>query len=714
MSQQHICSFQFILYLFIVNTLFAQQYQGFNSSNYSGVTGIYENPANIADSRYLLDINLVSADFNFNNNYIAFNTQLLSINNNPIADSSYNNAFQNFRSDFFQEKPWKETQQSRIYQSLNVQGPSFLFNIGKNAFAITSGVRQYFHLDNVDPRTADFILGELEMPSNWNVDLDNQKMNALGAVWSEFGIGYGREIINTGEHFLKGGVHLKILVAMYSAHFYADELVLNFKNADTLRVNVSDVRFGYSDDMSYIRADMQESDVSNFFANMFNRAGFGADFGFVYEWRPKHKEYDHPSKEGKQVRNKNKYKLKAGFSVADIGGVTFDRGTYAGNFSGFSGEWDLDTFAASSQGIEEFGATMSDSFSMTSNRDPFHLRLPTTISLQVDYNIWKWFYINLSGRFAVDQEDAPLKMHALNTLTLTPRFEMNQIDFGLPVTIDGYNNITAGMYVRLGPLFVGSSNCWNAIVGPSIRGLNLYGGLKIPITFGKGKKPKKLRTPQLSNKQPKAEKVDSVALALRQAEIERKAEQDKAWIAEQERLAREQAEAEAEAEKPAPIVQDTIPTPKPEIQVDTIPVLDTVPTPDPKPIIEPKPKPKYYEIKESEKAIKETRAYFESNSSWISTTDKEKFNTLAKKMQSDAKYHAVIHGHTDNVGNPASNKKLAAKRALKVKEYLMAQGVAEDKLSIIAEGAGNPIAENDTAEGREKNRRVEVLLLKDN
>lgn len=701
MFQLYIRLFQIVLYFFIINTLFAQQYQGFNSSNYSGVTGIYENPANIADSRYLLDINLISTDFTFNNNYVAFNTQLLSINNNPIVDSNYYNAFQNFRGDFLQEKPWKETQQSRIYQSLNVQGPSFLFNIGKNAFAITSGVRQYFHLDNVDPQTADFILGELQIPSTWNVDLNNQKMNALGAVWSEFGIGYGREIINTGEHFLKGGVHLKLLVAMYSAHFYADELVLNFKNADTLRVNVSDVRFGYSDDMSYVRADMQASDVSSFFANMFNRAGFAADFGFVYEWRPQHKKYKHPTKEGKQVRNKNKYKLKAGFSVADIGGVTFDRGTYAGNFTGVSGEWNLDTFAASSQGVEAFGETMSDSFTMTSNRAPFHLRLPTTISLQVDYNIWKWFYVNLSGRFAVDQEDAPLKMHALNSLTLTPRFEMNQVDFGVPVTLDGYNNITAGMYLRLGPLFLGSSNCWNVIVGPSVRGINLYGGLKIPITFGKGKKPKKLTPPDLSEVPVETEeKVDSAALALREAEIERKAEEDKAWAAEQERLAREQAEKDASEPTVEPVVE-----PIPVVE----PVAEPVVEPTPEPITE----PIYYDVKENEKAIKETRAYFQSNSAWVASADRDKLDKLAVTMLSDSKYHAIIHGHTDNVGDPESNKKLATKRAQKVKEYLIAQGVPSDKLTIIAKGAKKPIAENDTPEGREKNRRVEVLLLED-
>jgi len=289
-------------------------------------------------------------------------------------------------------------------------------------------------------------------------------------------------------------------------------------------------------------------------------------------------------------------------------------------------------------------------------------------------------------------------MHTLNTLTFTPRFEMSQIDFGLPVTVDGYTNLTAGMYLRLGPLFVGSTNCWNAIVGSSIRGLNLYSGLKIPITFGTSKKPKKLHTPKLSNKTPKEEKVDSTTLALRQAEIEHKAEQDKAWAIEQERLIREAAE-----EKPILLTSDTIPSPKSQ------PKINIIPTPEP--LVE--PESEYYDVKKGENAIKEVKAYFQSNSAWIASADRAKLDILAKDMQAEPKYHAVIHGYTDNVGDPESNKKLADKRARKVKEYLEKQGVDSSKLTLTAKGAQSPAAENDTPEGREKNRRVEILLLKD-
>jgi len=111
--------------------------------------------------------------------------------------------------------------------------------------------------------------------------------------------------------------------------------------------------------------------------------------------------------------------------------------------------------------------------------------------------------------------------------------------------------------------------------------------------------------------------------------------------------------------------------------------------------------------------VKETRAYFLSGSAWISKADRAELDKTAAKLNSDSKYHAVIHGHTDNVGDPEANKRLAQKRANAVKKYLVEQGVDPAKLEIIAEGEGNPIADNDTEEGREKNRRVEVLLLKD-
>ena len=71
-----------------------------------------------------------------------------------------------------------------------------------------------------------------------------------------------------------------------------------------------------------------------------------------------------------------------------------------------------------------------------------------------------------------------------------------------------------------------------------------------------------------------------------------------------------------------------------------------------------------------------------------------------------------IKGHTDNQGSQEYNQTLSEERAKSVKTYLVSKGI--DALRITSSGYGysKPIASNDTAEGRSKNRRVEFTILK--
>jgi len=73
----------------------------------------------------------------------------------------------------------------------------------------------------------------------------------------------------------------------------------------------------------------------------------------------------------------------------------------------------------------------------------------------------------------------------------------------------------------------------------------------------------------------------------------------------------------------------------------------------------------------------------------------------------------LIEGHTDGVGSADSNKTLGSKRAWAVYSYLVKHGVDPQRLTVKGVGEAQPIASNKTAAGREKNRRVEVIILKD-
>jgi outer membrane protein OmpA-like peptidoglycan-associated protein len=76
-----------------------------------------------------------------------------------------------------------------------------------------------------------------------------------------------------------------------------------------------------------------------------------------------------------------------------------------------------------------------------------------------------------------------------------------------------------------------------------------------------------------------------------------------------------------------------------------------------------------------------------------------------------------IHGHTDNVGNADANQRLSEERAFAVKQWLMDKSSVNfpsERMTVFAHGATNPIAPNSTAEGKAKNRRVEIVLVSGN
>ena len=76
----------------------------------------------------------------------------------------------------------------------------------------------------------------------------------------------------------------------------------------------------------------------------------------------------------------------------------------------------------------------------------------------------------------------------------------------------------------------------------------------------------------------------------------------------------------------------------------------------------------------------------------------------------NAHQRVTVVGHTDNVGGEALNKRLSLDRAASVREYLRMQGVDASRILVNGRGESQPIASNDTAQGRAENRRVEMFL----
>ena len=81
-----------------------------------------------------------------------------------------------------------------------------------------------------------------------------------------------------------------------------------------------------------------------------------------------------------------------------------------------------------------------------------------------------------------------------------------------------------------------------------------------------------------------------------------------------------------------------------------------------------------------------------------------------KILNDNPDMYLQIDGHTDNVGSDESNHTLSHNRANAVREYFISKGIAENRLSSAGHGETMPVADNKTAAGRQKNRRVEMKL----
>ncbi len=102
---------------------------------------------------------------------------------------------------------------------------------------------------------------------------------------------------------------------------------------------------------------------------------------------------------------------------------------------------------------------------------------------------------------------------------------------------------------------------------------------------------------------------------------------------------------------------------------------------------------------------------FKAKSADIQKSSFKLLNDAVKVMKEYSDLRIEITGHTSSEGKAAMNLKLSQDRAASVKAYLVAQGIAAERIITLGYGSDKPIADNKTAKGREKNRRIEFRLL---
>ena len=104
-------------------------------------------------------------------------------------------------------------------------------------------------------------------------------------------------------------------------------------------------------------------------------------------------------------------------------------------------------------------------------------------------------------------------------------------------------------------------------------------------------------------------------------------------------------------------------------------------------------------------------AFFDFDKSVLKPEGKAKLDDLVGKVQGINLEVIIAVGHTDSVGSDAYNQRLSVRRAEAVKAYLVSKGIEKNRVYTEGKGEKQPVADNKTAEGRAKNRRVEIEVV---
>lgn len=493
---------QFLLRKMIVPSLlcssfygFSQDYTGYRTGNYTGVNSVFFNPANIADSRYRWDVNLVSVSALGGNNQASFKLKNLSESFN--ADSLENQLY------------GRNAGATSGLMSVNLIGPSFMFNATKKtAIAITTRGRVMANVQDVDGTLLQQIIDGYTSDAGLPYTITAAKNMRLNMnAWSEFGASLGQVLIDKQEHFLKGGITLKYLAGVGNTYLQLKDFTttINEDNAseDAYLSNTTG-RIG----TGFGGASFDDFEVDDLTA--FDSKGFGVDIGFVYEFRPDHAKH----RKGDNYewrRDENKYKLRVGVAILDIGSLKYKRdNTRSGAYDmGITGAERFYLSQLSNVDLDDY-KTFFDSrpqyFTPVpgSTESDYKVGLPTTLQLDVDYHLHRGFYISAAGQFSLVSSDSkPYNSQYQNAFTLTPRYETPKFGCYLPINYNELTKLNAGLSLRFGPLFVGSGSVLTALVGESKQA-----DVHVGIRFGVLHKNKDRKKKAAKEEEKKAEETN--------------------------------------------------------------------------------------------------------------------------------------------------------------------------------------------------------------
>lgn len=458
--------------------VFAQRQFGVATSNWSGTSGLYLNPANIADSREKYSIDLFSLNVGADNNLGTFNSITGLVKRAFSGDTgnmkhlfSYNTS-PNF---------------SLLAPYVEVRGPGFLINIKqKHTIALTTRVRainQFNHFGKA-------LYQILTEPNAINTTpgyypVNSQNFNWTAHLWSEVGITYSTILMDAGRNRLKFGVTARYLGGIGYIAFKGKNLDVSYTVAnDSLHAANSDFQYAsniLSTNSAFTNGLTNTTLINTLFGPK-SASGFGGDIGLVYEYRTEYEDgtYDMDGKTGIVDYSKNHYKFRISAALTDLGSITYKTGNFSANVTG-NGDVTGKQINENTNNFPSFISYLhTKGFDGDSSQKSIKLYMPTSFLMNFDYHVAPRIYINATWVANVANR-SNFGNSWYNQFTVTPRYDRRNMSFGIPITYSIMaNDVKMGFGARLYGFFAGSDDVM-AFLTNNHYGFNFYFGFNVPF-----------------------------------------------------------------------------------------------------------------------------------------------------------------------------------------------------------------------------------------
>lgn len=471
------------LFIFLCNKNYSQDYFSYSGGNYGGISQVIANPAAAADNRLKFDLIPIGIDVNFNNSWFKVSRAALTSSNGAYPDS-WKNATPNVPDNVYKNfTAFKTTKDRAAVVEGRVFLPSFLIQLNsKNSIAFTWSVRQIGNVDGISSQFANLFEKELDLGVTQNNRIQNKNLSAVQMTWAEYGLTYARVLKDRNEHFVKVGITPKILQGLESAYLVIKDLDFLLSTKDTSSYFNSKISYAHS---SNLRSPVP---VSDFYHHVTSPA-LGLDIGIIYEWRPNYQKFKYRQSKNHYAWRKdmNKYRLKLGASIVDIGKIKFQKD---GGYNDLNVSLNKDNFTqfTSVSDYKMFDSLLKAKFSDQNGKNDYSVLLPTAVNLQSDFAVNRFFYLNLSAHLADFYRSKDLRVHNYSAICFAPRIEENWYTIAVPIT---YNTLSArhsqyatvGFNIRLGPITIGTNNLMPFFTKGDLSAYNLFAMLKVSIPY---------------------------------------------------------------------------------------------------------------------------------------------------------------------------------------------------------------------------------------